>query len=243
MDPFSLVSEKCRCVDQQTLKLQEAPEMVPVGEMPRQTLVVVDRHLVNSISPGTRLVVNGIYSIFQSASSKNNVKAVAIRTPYIRAVGIQLEASSADSHSNGNRSTAGLSFNENDAREMAAFARQPDLYNRFAQSIAPSIFGHEDIKKALTCLLLGGSRKILPDRIRLRGDINVLLLGDPGVAKSQFLKFIEKVAPIAVYTSGKGSSAAGLTASVVRDPSSVRQLWSSFFVGRLLLGRRGYGAC
>lgn len=78
-----------------------------------------------------------------------------------------------------------------------------------------------DIKKAITCLLMGGSKKILPDGMRLRGDISVLLLGDPGTAKSQLLKFVEKVAPIAVYTSGKGSSAAGLTASVIRDPSSV----------------------
>lgn len=78
-----------------------------------------------------------------------------------------------------------------------------------------------DIKKAITCLLFGGSKKVLPDGMRLRGDISVLLLGDPGTAKSQLLKFVEKVAPIAVYTSGKGSSAAGLTASVIRDPSTV----------------------
>ncbi|CAO3591512.1 unnamed protein product [Absidia cylindrospora] len=77
-----------------------------------------------------------------------------------------------------------------------------------------------DIKKAIACLLFGGSKKVLPDGMRLRGDISVLLLGDPGTAKSQLLKFVEKVAPIAVYTSGKGSSAAGLTASVIRDPST-----------------------
>lgn len=79
-----------------------------------------------------------------------------------------------------------------------------------------------DIKKAVLCLLMGGSKKVLPDGMRLRGDINVLLLGDPGTAKSQLLKFVEKVSPISVYTSGKGSSAAGLTASVQRDPSTVR---------------------
>ena len=78
-----------------------------------------------------------------------------------------------------------------------------------------------DIKKAIACLLFGGSKKVLPDGMRLRGDINVLLLGDPGTAKSQLLKFVEKVSPISVYTSGKGSSAAGLTASVQRDPQSV----------------------
>jgi DNA replication licensing factor MCM5 len=83
-----------------------------------------------------------------------------------------------------------------------------------------------DMKKAITCLLFGGSRKILSDSIRLRGDINVLLLGDPGTAKSQFLKFVEKVAPIGVYTSGKGSSAAGLTASVIRDGTTVNFFFS-----------------
>merc|ERR1712185_376072 len=84
--------------------------------------------------------------------------------------------------------------------------------------IAPKILGYENIKKAIACLLFGGSRRKLPDGSTLRGDINVLLLGDPSTAKSQFLKFVEKNAPIAVYTSGKGSSAAGLTASVIRDP-------------------------
>lgn len=78
-----------------------------------------------------------------------------------------------------------------------------------------------DIKRAIACLLFGGSRKRLPDGLTRRGDINLLLLGDPGTAKSQLLKFVEKVSPIGVYTSGKGSSAAGLTASVMRDPSSV----------------------
>lgn len=120
-------------------------------------------------------------------------------------------------------------------------ARGSGFYERFANSIAPSIYGNLDIKKAVCCLLMGGSKKVLPDGMRLRGDINVLLLGDPGTAKSQLLKFVEKVcfrkrpssrtiltgiattqvSPISVYTSGKGSSAAGLTASVQRDPTSV----------------------
>lgn len=210
-DSFTIVPERCRCVDQQTLKLQESHDMIPVGELPRQVLLTVDRYLVNRITPGTRLIVNGIYSIFNGTQKKGNV---AIRSPYIRVLGIQQDSSTAYL---GQRASA---FNESQERDMLAFSRQPDLYNRFCSSIAPSIFGHEDVKKAIACLLFGGSRKVLPDKMRLRGDINVLLLGDPGVAKSQFLKFVEKVAPISVYTSGKGSSAAGLTASVVRDPSS-----------------------
>ena len=96
----------------------------------------------------------------------------------------------------------------------------PDVYHKISRSIASAIYGHEDIKKAVACLLFGGSPKKLPDGMKLRGDINVLLLGDPSVAKSQFLKFVERVAPISVYTSGKGSSAAGLTAAVIKDQVS-----------------------
>merc|ERR1719203_2221344 len=101
-------------------------------------------------------------------------------------------------------------------------AKDHDIREKIYRSMAPSICASEkdvinDVKCAVACLLFGGSRKYLPDGTRMRGDINVLLLGDPGTAKSQFLKFAEKAAPIAVYTSGKGSSAAGLTAAIIRD--------------------------
>merc|ERR1719384_478742 len=98
-------------------------------------------------------------------------------------------------------------------RQLAA---DRDIYNKISESIAPAIWGHKEIKKAVACLMFGGSRKGLPDGTRLRGDINVLLLGDPSCGKSQFLKFVHQVAPVCVYTSGKGSSAAGLTASVIK---------------------------
>ena len=102
---------------------------------------------------------------------------------------------------------------------MQDLARDPEIYDKLSRSIAPQIQGDytKDLKRAIACLLMGGSRKRLPDGVNLRGDINVLLMGDPSTAKSQFLKFVERVAPIGVYTSGKGSSAAGLTASVIRD--------------------------
>ena len=100
-------------------------------------------------------------------------------------------------------------------------AADPNIYDRITKSIAPSIYGAVDMKKAIACLLFGGSRKRMPDGLCRRGDINVLMLGDPGTAKSQLLKFVENVAPVGVYTSGKGSSAAGLTASVMRDPATV----------------------
>ena len=94
----------------------------------------------------------------------------------------------------------------------------PALYNKLAHSIAPEIYGHVDVKKALLLLLVGGVTKTMGDGMMIRGDLNVCLMGDPGVAKSQLLKYISKVAPRGVYTTGKGSSGVGLTAAVMRDP-------------------------
>merc|ERR1712226_51621 len=109
-----------------------------------------------------------------------------------------------------------LRFTPEEEEEFRRMAQRPDIHSIISKSIAPSIYGSEDIKSAIVALLLGGSRKRMPDGLTRRGDINVLLLGDPGTAKSQLLKFVEQVAPVCVYTSGKGSSAAGLTASVLR---------------------------
>lgn len=137
-----------------------------------------------------------------------------VRAAYMRVVGIQQ-----DTEGLGASSWSIISSEEeNTFRRLAGL---PNIYERIASSIAPSIYGAADIKKAIACLLFGGSRKRLPDGLTRRGDINILLLGDPGTAKSQLLKFVERVAPIAVYTSGKGSSAAGLTAAVMRDPATV----------------------
>ncbi|KAL9582199.1 MAG: hypothetical protein Q9212_003434 [Teloschistes hypoglaucus] len=213
LDPYFVVHEKCQFIDQQILKLQEAPDQVPVGELPRHIKIAADRYLANRVVPGTRCTLMGVFSIYQNKESKgSNNSAVAIRTPYLRAVGI---SSDVDHTSKGN-----AIFSEEEEQEFLEMSRRPDLYDVFANCIAPSIYGNQDIKKAIACLLLGGSKKILPDGMKLRGDINVLLLGDPGTAKSQLLKFVEKVAPIAIYTSGKGSSAAGLTASVQRDTNT-----------------------
>lgn len=213
LDPYFVVHEKCQFIDQQILKLQEAPDQVPVGELPRHIKISADRYLTNRVVPGSRCTLMGVFSIYQNKESKGSGNsAVAIRTPYLRAVGITTEV---DHTTKGN-----AIFSEEEEQEFLEMSRRPDLYERFAECIAPSIYGNKDIKKAIACLLLGGSKKILPDGMKLRGDINVLLLGDPGTAKSQLLKFVEKVAPIAIYTSGKGSSAAGLTASVQRDTNT-----------------------
>ncbi|WVQ78482.1 hypothetical protein IAT38_000568 [Cryptococcus sp. DSM 104549] len=210
LDPFVILHDRCRFVDQQTIKLQEAPDMVPVGELPRHMMLHAERYLTGRVVPGSRIIATGIYSTFQPSKSQKTSGAPALRQPYLRVLGIELDSTLASSGSR--------AFTPEEEEEFQQFARSDGLYERFANSVAPSIYGNIDIKKAVTCLLMGGSKKILPDGMRLRGDINVLLLGDPGTAKSQLLKFVEKVSPISVYTSGKGSSAAGLTASVQRDP-------------------------
>ncbi|KAJ3337456.1 minichromosome maintenance protein 5 [Gonapodya sp. JEL0774] len=212
MDPYNIVHDRSKFVDQQSLKLQETSDMIPVGELPRPILLSVDRYLAGKVVPGARITVTGIYSTFQNKQNRLQGGAVAIRNSYIRVIGIHV-----DRDRNGRE---GRSFSAEEEEKYVAMSRRADLYELFAKSIAPSIFGSFDIKKAICCLLFGGTRNVLPDGLRLRGDINVLLLGDPGTAKSQLLKFVEQIAPIAIYTSGKGSSAAGLTASVVRDPGT-----------------------
>lgn len=104
------------------------------------------------------------------------------------------------------------------SEQIDDLARDPQLYTKLAQSIAPEIYGHIDVKKALLLLLVGGVTKTMGDGMKIRGDLNICLMGDPGVAKSQLLKYISKVAPRGVYTTGRGSSGVGLTAAVMRDP-------------------------
>lgn len=213
LDPWVILPSKSQFADQQTLKLQERPEDVPTGELPRNVTVICDRSLVGTVSPGTRVTVVGVYTIQsgKDAGGKDSKGAVAIRQPFFRVVGMQQEEDS---------SRQAPQFDMAEVETFKAFARKPNTQERVFAMIAPQIFGSEQIKKAIACLLFGGSRKRLPDGTYRRGDINVLLLGDPSTAKSQFLKYASRTAPIAVYTSGKGSSAAGLTASVIRDPSS-----------------------
>jgi len=219
VDPFVVVPERSRFVDQQTLKLQENPEDVPAGEMPRNMALCVERNSVQKIVPGTRVRVAGVYSLHGGGGGgkgggrdRAGAGGAAVSQPYLRVVGLteETEGARGDAH-----------FTDQEHTEFKAFAARPfaEVVKDIRSRIAPAIFGADDIKAAVASLLFSGARKKTPDGANLRGDVNVLLMGDPSTAKSQFLKFVEKTAPICVYTSGKGSSAAGLTASVVRDAS------------------------
>ncbi|KAG0418723.1 DNA replication licensing factor MCM5, partial [Dictyocoela roeselum] len=194
IDPFITVPERSLLVDSQYAKIQECFEDIPAGEMPRHFTLILENKMVNRVVPGTQVEVTGILLV------KNGKKG---SHPFIKTIGIE---------TNVKRNTSAFSEEEEDLFKKMS----KGIYQKVVNSIAPSIHGHEDIKKTIGCMLFGGTRR-QKGSIYNRGDINVLLLGDPGMAKSQILKFVEKVAPIAVYTSGKGSSAAGLTASVIKD--------------------------
>ncbi|GKZ01140.1 hypothetical protein MPSEU_001065500 [Mayamaea pseudoterrestris] len=208
--PYAVSPDQSQFVDQQTLKLQEAPERVPTGEMPRSILMAVERSLVDVAPPGTRVSVLCIPTLFTAAAPRGSNSSDATKQVYLRVVGMVK-----DNDAHGQAAT----FTPQEEEAFQALSRHANVYDILQRSIAPDISGSYtvDIKKALACQLFGGSCKKLPDGVRLRGDINCLLLGDPSMAKSQFLKSISKISPVGIYTSGKGSSAAGLTASVVRD--------------------------
>lgn len=223
LDPYVVLPDDSKFMDNQTLKLQELPECVPTGEMPRSISLSCDRYLTDLVSPGVRVDVIGIYSVSGAAApgvgrgskrmSSGSSLSISARAPYLRVLGLKVQEGAGYS---GSRTAVSFGFEEEEA--MLRISRTPGLCDIISRSIAPEIFGHEDIKKAIAAQLFAGALdKTLPDGMRLRGDINVLLLGDPSTAKSQMLKYAERVAPISVYTSGKGSSAAGLTASVIKD--------------------------
>ena len=212
MDPFRIVPQKSSFIDQQNMKLQENPECVPAGEMPRNMTVLAERTMVLSVVPGTRVKIMGVYETTGGGGSSKRDRGggqVAVQHAYIRVVGIDEETEGArgDAH-----------FTDAEHTEFKTFAHRPfkEVIKDLRSRIAPAIYGSDDVKAAVACLLFSGTRKQHPDGTARRGDVNVLLIGDPSTAKSQFLKFVERTAPVCVYTSGKGSSAAGLTASVIR---------------------------
>lgn len=220
LDPYQLLSDESHYIDVQTVRLQELPDAVPTGDIPRQITLNVAGALVNEFVPGQRVLVSGVFAAVDkqksggSSENKQGLEA-AVRTSYVHVLDMQMMARD-ENYSGGKITNV---FSPQEIEHFHRLANSPDIVSQIAASIAPAIFGCEDIKRSVACMLFGGSRKRLGDGSSVRGDLHLLLLGDPSTAKSQLLKFAEKVAPRAVYTSGKGSSAAGLTAALIRDKS------------------------
>ncbi|KAG9082268.1 Mcm2-7 hexameric complex component [Ceratobasidium sp. 370] len=191
----------------QEARIQEMADQVPVGHIPRSMIVHLYGGRTRAMTPGDVVHVGGAflptpYTGFQA------IRAGLLTDTYLEAHSITQLRKQYDEM----EVTAEVEMG------IERLKRDPALYSKLAASIAPEIYGHEDVKKALLLLLVGGVTKNVGDGMKIRGDINICLMGDPGVAKSQLLKYISKIAPRGVYTTGKGSSGVGLTAAVMRDP-------------------------
>jgi len=191
----------------QEMKVQEMSTHVPVGGVPRSMKVILNGDLTRTVLPGDALSLTGVFTPAQMPWFRAR-SAGTMQDMYLDAHCVKKHKS-------------GYNEEQEDADELKRrlddAQREGNLYERCSRSIAPEIFGHENVKKALLLVLVGSFTKTMKDGMRIRGDIHTLFMGDPGVAKSQLLKQVCNIAPRSVYTTGKGSSGVGLTASVIRD--------------------------
>ena len=191
----------------QEVKIQEMADQVPVGHIPRTLTVHCHGTLTRQINPGDVIDVAGIFLPTPYTGFKA-IRAGLLTDTYLEAQYVNQHKKAYDD----------LTFDARTFRRIEQYKNSGHMYEYLSRSIAPEIYGHHDVKKALLLLLIGGVTKEMGDGMRIRGDINICLMGDPGVAKSQLLKYITKVTPRGVYTTGRGSSGVGLTAAVMRDP-------------------------
>ena len=221
-NPLNLEYGFSKFRDHQTILLQEPPERTPLGQLPRSVEVVLEGDLVDKVKPGDRIQVNGVFKCISTmgTSSSGTVRTVLIGTN-VQIINNDIQQSE---------------FTGEDLRKIRELSRKKDVFEILSNSIAPGIYGHQDIKKALVLQLLGGNETNLEDGTHLRGDINILMIGDPSTAKSQFLRYMLNVAPNAINTTGKGSSGVGLTAAVVVDRDSGERHLEA---GAMVLGDRG----
>uniref|UniRef100_A0AAV1T7K9 DNA replication licensing factor MCM2 n=1 Tax=Peronospora matthiolae TaxID=2874970 RepID=A0AAV1T7K9_9STRA len=203
---FPVNSEQTVYRNFQKLTLQESPGSVPPGRVPRSKDVVLVGDLIDKARPGDEIAVTGIY-----VNTPDPTLNLRDGFPVFRTV---IEANHVERRADVLGSQL---LTAEDKKQILRLGKQPDIAQRIINSIAPSIYGHQQVKTALALALFGGKPKFIKNS-RVRGDLNVLMVGDPGTAKSQFLKFAKQTAPRAVYSTGKGASAVGLTAGVSRDP-------------------------
>ncbi|KAL2755193.1 hypothetical protein ACRALDRAFT_1035321 [Sodiomyces alcalophilus JCM 7366] len=194
--------------DHQTISIQEMPEYAPAGQLPRGVDAILDDDLVDTVKPGDRVQLVGIYKTLGNRNTNHN-------SALFKTVILVNNVVLLSTKSGGGIATAPIT--DTDIRNINKVAKKKNLLHLLSQSLAPSIYGHDYIKKAILLMLLGGMEKNLPNGTHLRGDINILMVGDPSTAKSQLLRFVLNTAPLAIATTGRGSSGVGLTAAVTSD--------------------------
>ena len=215
---FRLVQDESRYMDTQTVKLQEPLENLSGGDQPRQINIILEDDLVDTLAPGDKVRITGTLKTQRDERTKrfNNF----IYGNYIEPLEQEFEE---------------LHIDEEDEEKIIELAKSPDIYQKIIESTAPSIRGYFEVKEAIAFQLFGGTAKVLEDKTHIRGDMHILIVGDPGIGKSQILKYVSKLAPRGIYTSGKGTSGVGLTAAAVRDDLGG---WS-LEAGALVLGDKG----
>ncbi|XP_070557526.1 DNA replication licensing factor mcm2-like [Ptychodera flava] len=223
--PFEINMEQTVYQNYQRITIQESPGKVAAGRLPRSKDAILLADLVDCCKPGDELELTGIYhNNYDGSLNTSNgfpVFATVIEANHITRKDDKMAVGS---------------LTDEDVKTIVALSKDERISERVFASIAPSIYGHEDIKRALALALFGGEPKNPGQKHKVRGDINVLICGDPGTAKSQFLKYVEKTAPRAVFTTGQGASAVGLTAYVERNP--VSREWT-LEAGALVLADKG----
>ena len=223
---FELLEAESDFVDIQELRLQERPEDLPPGQLPRTADVLVFDDMVDVARPGDRTTLSGIVvgePEPHPTGGRYRTFVLRLHCNHLEVAGLEEEV---------------VAITPDEEKELLRMSKDPWIFKKLVASLAPSIYGLEDEKEAIILQLMGGNPKELPDGVRIRGDVNVFLIGDPGTAKSQLLKYVQKIAPRGLYTSGRGSTAAGLTATAVRERHGGYVLEA----GALVLADRGIAA-
>ncbi len=228
---LELNPEQSKFIDFQMVRLHELPEDLPPGQLPHYLDVTVLQDLVDNARPGDRVILTGIVRIEQehipSMKGKSGIYRLRVQGNNIEFLGGKGNKSS--------RSTEREEISPDEEKIIKSLGQNSDIYDRLVASFAPHVHGHDIIKESILLLIVGSTQKLLADGAKIRGDINVFLVGDPGTAKSEMLKFCARIAPRGLYTSGRGSTAAGLTAAVVRDKIGIMMLEA----GAVVLGDQG----
>jgi replicative DNA helicase Mcm len=201
---FKLLTNLSEFIDSQKIEIQENPEGLRGGAQPERISVYLEDDLVGEISPGDRIIANGMLHSMQRRRGQFRLTSF---DKTMEAVSIESQEMAFEE----------VEVSEEDEKEILKISKDPEIYTKMRKSIAPTIYGMDVEKEALILQLFGGLAKEMPDGTRIRGDIHTLFVGDPGTAKSQMLAYMSKIAPRSIYASGKASSAAGLTAAAVRD--------------------------
>ncbi|RXK50593.1 LAGLIDADG family homing endonuclease [Halorientalis pallida] len=226
--PFRINYDQSEFVDAQKLRVQESPEGLRGGETPQSIDVNIEDDITGRVTAGDHVRVSGELNLDQRTNQQEKSPMFDV---YMDGSAVEIEDEQFED----------MDITDEDKKEIVALSEEDDIYEQMVDSIAPSIYGYRQAKLAMILQLFSGVTKHLPDESRIRGDLHMLLIGDPGTGKSQMLQYIREIAPRSVYTSGKGSSSAGLTAAAVRDDFGDGQQWT-LEAGALVLADQGIAA-